>query len=754
MAFRIVFAVVGVILVSVLSDATAQTQKEQYLAYVRDTAEEQWAAYPERLEKWRQDVNSYVLWGYNPPGEPIYLADILSFLYEETGDIEYARRTARLLTDFGQLRTAYPQEAIAERIEYAHGLPAIANFFFLPPYSRSYMRIRDSGVLSGSDREQVESDLAFSLDFVFHFPEWGAHNRAMLRAEALYFGYVALPGHPHAPRWKQMAENIASDNLGAWQIEDATIYHPVWLTAIFSYAGISGQEHILDSPFMRYYGEYFKRLFSPADVIPDFGDADWNPSPEFYIAALEMLAARYRDPELKWVAERMWSRWERDSPQKSAWSAANFARAYRWTDDTLQPRRPTSRSQEVLDDIVGKKIVFRNGWDPESTFLLLNYRDEGDGGFRDREFLRNTISVEEEKMHHGNADENDISMLMVGGSLLLHDGGYRDGLPSGEFGAFRSDYFHNRMVVRKDKRDTRYQSVAEFVRNAGAYRPVQTRKIEFLTLDEVDMSRTRLIDTNLGYTWDRVIAYVKQHDYFLVVDAVRADITDYFTYTNFWHTQTVHESGPNYYVTSIDSVRSVAMPEGKRLLIQFLNNDAREDGYYVQKRHYQQEQAIFQSKSSHYRQGDYEIFVTALIPVDAGESIPPHLGRFRMLRDSAYPDAVGIEITHGDEVSILGIKIDLESGLVRENIRPRYTWEAGRTHFGPIETDAHFLFATIGNGHIRYAASEVLKVIHGQQVLMEALPNTHPLQLDGGPNRVGHVKWRFWQDRVPLTPRR
>ncbi len=27
--------------------------------------------------------------------------------------------------------------------------------------------------------------------------------------------------------------------------------------------------------------------------------------------------------------------------------------------------------------------------------------------------------------------------------------------------------------------------------------------------------------------------------------------------------------------------------------------------------------------------------------------------------------------------------------------------------------------------------------------LMEALPNTHALQLDGAPDRVGFVKWRF-----------
>ena len=80
--------------------------------------------------------------------------------------------------------------------------------------------------------------------------------------------------------------------------------------------------------------------------------------------------------------------------------------------------------------------------------MLLNYRDEGDGGLLFRDYLRDTIPVEEEKMTHGHADENSIVMLASGGALLLHDGGYRDFMPSGPYGAYRQDYFHNRLCVR------------------------------------------------------------------------------------------------------------------------------------------------------------------------------------------------------------------------------------------------------------------------------------------------------------------
>lgn len=745
MCFR-KWALIALLFVLPLCSSKAQSQKAAYLEYVQQAAESGWAEYPQVIATWKANVNPSVLWGYDAPAQPIYLADILGFLYHETGELRHAERAAQILAEYGDLRDAYPSDYDQARAEYVNGVPSLANFFFLPPYSRSYLQIRDAGVLEDPMGRKIESELAHSLDFVFHFPEWGSHNRAMLRAEGLYFGQLAMPEHPSAPRWKQMAEIIARDNLYHWEAEDATIYHPIWLNSVFAYADISDASPF-DGPFMRYYAEYFKQLFTPARTVPDLGDATWDPQPAAYIASFERLAAEYGDAELKWVAEEMFSKLM-ESGDLSVWSAGSIMRAYQWTDDALVATRPRSGSMEVLDDVVGKKVVFRDGWAPESTYLLLNYRDEGEGALATREFLRNTLSVEEEKMHHGSSDENSIVLLMDGGSVLLHDAGYRSGLPSGPFGAYRSDYFHNRIVVRKDMRD-RHQSVEEYVRNSGAYRPVRTQKIDFVTFEEAEVSRTRLMDDKIGYTWDRIITYVKPDGFFLVVDAVRSDVTDYYTLTNFWHAQRLHDSGEGYFVTSTDSIEGVALPTARRLLIQFLDNEAKVDGHYVQDRHGQDEHAIYQSKASHYRVGDYEVFVTALIPHDAGASVARDLERIRILPGTRYPEAIGFSIDRDDGTSYLGLKLNLDAEVVRENIRPRYTWEAGRTTYGPFETDAHVLFATVSADSIRFAASQVLQVRHEGDVLMEALPNTHGLQLDGAPDRVGYVKWRAWEDSVP-----
>lgn len=725
-------------------------QKADYLQYIEAAAESGWAAYPQVIAEWKANVNPSELWGYNAPSQPVYLADILGFLYRETGERRYAQRAATLLTDYGDLRNAYPDDYQTTRAEYASGMPALSNFFFLPAYSRAYLRIRGSGVLDEAARAKIERDLAHSLDFVFHFPEWGAHNRAILRAEALYYGYLAMPDHPSAARWQQMAEVIASDNLGEWEIEDASHYNAIWLRSLFAYADLAGQEAIFEQPFLPYYAEYYKQLFTPAHTMPDFGDAAWNPAWNYYVAVFERFATEYQDPELKWIAARLFDNMVTEASQPGVGVAWLLALAYDWADEALVPQQPDTRSQEVLDDVIGKKVVFRSGWDPDDTYLLLNYRDEGEGGFAHREFLRHTISVEEEKMHHGHSDENGIALLMDGGSVLLHEGGYRDDLPSGPYGQFRADYFHNRLVVRKDKRD-RYQSVPAFIHNSGAYRPVRTQKIDFLSLDAVDMSRTRLYDDHLGYAWDRIVTYVKDPGFFLVIDAVNIKQTDYFTFTNLWHTQTIHEQGNHRYLTSIDSIGSVVLPQNKQLQIHFLETYAKADSFYTEQRHYQQEQAIYQTQSSHYLAGSYEVFVTALVPQEVGAD-PASLPQFTLLKPEQYPEAIGIEIVHGGERAILGVKLDLEAERARENIRPRYTWERGRTSYGDFETDAHFFFATLSGDSLQYAASQVLKVLYKDRVLMEALPNTHGLQLDGEPPRVGYVKWRYWEDTVDATP--
>jgi hypothetical protein len=735
----------------------AQTLRRDYLRHIKYAAERGWAEYPRVIAEWKRGVRMSELWGYDAPAQPVYLADLLGFLYLETKDRVYAERARELLVAYGELKRPYDTlENRARRVEYRGGVPALTNFFYMPAYARAYLRVRESGVLSQADRGQIERELAFSLDHIFHFPEWGAHNRAMLRAESLYYGALALASHPRAAQWKQLAATLAEDSLKQWEVEDASGYSAVWLHSLFSYADASGDAEFFESPLVRYALDYFLHLIAPHGAVADFGDSHWRGGWDRFIPVFEKAATVYRNPRYKWAAGELLRRaaeLNSDAESRAAGVfnigtgvGSVFTDACRWADDAITPAKPTSLSREVLDDIVGKKVVFRTGWEPASTFLLLNYRDEGDGGWLHRDYLRRTISVEEEKMHHGHADENSVALLMSGGSVLLRDGGYRPALPSGEWGAWRADYFHNRVVARKNKRD-RSQSVFEFLRNSGAYRPVTTQKVDFLKFRDADASRTRVIDSDLGYQWDRVITHVKDGDYFIVIDGLKALRRDYFTFTNLWHTRKILSQGPQHFDTAYDRVGNETLPDAKSLLIYFPENGGgKQVGTYAEQRHFQDETAIYQTVSSHYEAGQMEVFVTVLIPHAKGADLERRMRQIRLMSVDKFPAAVGVEIDDGARRHALGVKLDWEMDLTHGGVGPRYVWERGRVRYGDFETDASFLFATRTGPEVRWAAATMTKVRYRDRALMEALPYTFGLQLDGSPPRAGYAKWRAWED--------
>ncbi len=723
----------------------AFAQKARYLVEIRAAAEKAWRDLPSGLQKWRENPNHSVLWGYNSPPQPLYLAGVYSYLYKVTGQELYAERSVALLAAYGDLRQTLPAGFEATRAEYEQGVPSISNFFYLPPYVRAVREVKGSAAFQGPAREKIERDVAESIDFIFRFPEWGAHNRAALRAEALLGAAEALPDHKSSARWRAMAMGIGADNLRHWEIEDATVYHPVWLHAVLSFGDIAGRADVARSPMMHYYMEYFSRLMAPSGLIPDFGDAYWLSSLEGLrmVAIFERMAATFGDQGAKWAALRLLETAKGFSDTLSSGDAYYLCDAHRWANETIVPRHPEGGSEEVIDDVIGKKVVFRNGWDPASTYMLVNYRDEGDGGWLGRHYLRNTISVEEEKMHHGHADENSIVLLMDSSSVLLHDAGYRNDLPSGAFGAWRQDYFHNRLVVRNEKRDQR-QDVLAFVQNSGAYHAVRTQKIDFVSLRDADMSRTRVTDEKRGYVWDRIVAYAREPGVFVVVDGVKATRPDYFTFTNFWHAGTVLDSNRHAFTIAVDSIGEAPVAGKRALKVLFLENTAKTEGYEPISRHRRTEQALYQTISSHYKAGDMEVFVTALIPVDRvarGGRIP----RVSLVPTSRPMQAVAVRIDAGEDRLTLGIKLDLESEIARENIRPRYQYDLGRTTYGGAETDAHFFTLREANGDVWVSAVNVLKFAYAGTTMMSALPNTHGLQLDGSKPRVGYSKWRVWE---------
>ncbi len=244
-----------------------------------------------------------------------------------------------------------------------------------------------SNQLDEAEREKTEGDIARSIEYLLRSQEWGTMNRAALRAESLAWAVRALPSHPRARTWEMQRRALGDDNWGNWQIEDATFYDGVWLYSLLGYADALGKrEELLKTPEMTYYAHYYLHLMSPAGMIPDFGDASWESNWAHFLVFFEAAAAVLKDPQRKWAAATISRNFIDFKDPSNVGLGYILLDCARWGSDSLAARPPTTLSEEVMEDVQGKKIVFRNGWQPTSTYLLLNYRDEGDGGLNFRDY--------------------------------------------------------------------------------------------------------------------------------------------------------------------------------------------------------------------------------------------------------------------------------------------------------------------------------------------------------------------------------
>jgi len=742
--------------------------RKQFVDYARSSADWVWDHKDSLVDAWRKTIDPQGIFGYRSPGHLLEMSAIYATLYDMEGKKKYAERAREILLTYDDYRSAFPAESARRKADYPDGAPALPDFFTTMRYIRAYDILHRKGFLKANEITEIENTIAHSLKFLLRTQEWGAMNRAALRVEALSWAVRAIPDHPVTKELRTAEAALLADNWGQWEIEDASLYHAVWL---YSLLGVADARNELDKlfklPEMYYYAHYFLNLMSPREMIPDYGDAHSLANWDRWMIFFEAAARAYNDPEMKWAATVIENKFLNLTNPRSVSLGYMLLDMGRFGSETIVPKQPAGGSAEVMEDIVGKKIVFRNGWDTKSAYMLLNYRDEGDGGLLFRDYLRDAIPVEEEKMTHGHADENSISLLMDNGSILLNDGGYRDFLPSGYFGSYRQDYFHNRLCVRAEKiwigqkaGEYRYsmsdypavkpQSVLDFLHNAGSYRRVETQKIDFLTFPDVDYSRTRLIDDEMGYEWDRAIVWIKDPGLYVVFDILKSRSEQYFTGINLWHSRKIVAEGPNWYDTQYDSLQTRVLDPEKNLLILFPKNHYR--FYQTEKanRYYQQEMAISEYSGQFFELGQHMAFVTVLVPHATGDSPEKWIKAIRYVGSEQEEDGVSVKITMGDRTTRVGVKCDLKMDNVHDYERPKYTWESGRIKVEDVETNADFFYTDLRGKQLAYTAVNLTKILYNGQLLFEQPSSYFGLNFDGQPDASRTGKARLWRDTIEV----
>jgi hypothetical protein len=618
----------------------------------------------------------------------------------------------------------------------------ITGFRNLPPFCLAYERLRERGLFNAEEQARIEAQIAASTASHFSYTDFGAQNRGLIDGVGFLSAARVVPGHPEAPRWRRYGEALVYDSRRQWSIEDSSIYQPFWLNYTLLLAELEGDSLAqAAAPTTRYYFDYARSLQMPDGLLPDWGDGDWTHMWSWNVANLVRASALLRDGTYLDSAIRLHSASMAFEKTLRGDQIYTTGLALRWLDRSLAPVHvPLIRSHEVLEDLVGKKIVFRSA---AGDYGLLTYRDEGPYARYQRDYQRAQLHAPEEKTHHGHSDENSFALLRHRGTVLLADGGYRRGFEDG----WRADLFHNRVVARAGfslQGDAFSHLLADTV-----YHSVQTEKIHFGTFGSLDYSRTRLVDEERGYTGDRIVLFAPETGLYLVVDSVLIDRPGPKAFFNIWHPDRIISAGDNYVVSRPEVIwvrkETWPNPADSDLLIQFLDSRDKVVDRRALDRRFHESEAFSQSLHGYFFQGQRLTFVTVLRPHVSGSFSPAMLEDVALLT-GPHDDGrtLGLKFTlNGDPVEV-GLKLDQNIGLTNLRGRPMFDWKTGSVAYGRLRTDADFAFVrTRSDGSREFAFLYGSRLEH-EGVPLFNMPENHEMYQGPGDFRAADIR-----DKMP-----
>ncbi len=725
-------------------------KKADYLAYVTKAAKVGRETYEQSIETWKNNFDADFMFGYSSPGNISSQIHMEGLLYNLTGEVEKAEFIRNGLLQPMELAAIFPEEIRKQRKEYYRGVPLMEPLFQLHAYINAYFDIKDTGLLSDEDIAVVKQSVIQSITPLIFCPEWGAHNRSMLRACALVQAVHVIGDTEETREWIKLADYLAEESIGRWSIEDAAHYIPLWLFANIMYAKWSSKEEFFYSrPQTRYYFDYAVHLLTPEGQMPGFGDAWFHSNWQIWVACLEMGATKYKSGEMKAAAEKMYDFGMKKVTGTYSPGLGNYmAYAYKWADDSVEPVDINFKSEEVLDELIGKKITFRD----DRTYMLYNYRDEGLYGYIPRQYLRTSIPVKAEKMHHGHGDENSMAHLEIDGNILLHEGGYREKLPNGKY---RADLYHNKLVFREGIKDFS-QGNFNALHDDGYYKHVKTEKIHFQTYDKVDYLRTRNHYEPLDLMWDRCVTRIKDSEVYIIVDWVEAGTDRVVTIGNLWHSQNAEKISENSYETYVDDIRRgqndktpYENEKDLSLLIEFLTGDTNVSRDETM-RNYCESAMVSEAVAVSLKKGERRVFITVLTPHKREMSASLSTGKTEIVELGDDKGYICIKYS-GTTETILTYKLDLSLGVhpYDEDRAPAYDWESGKLDYGNITTDADFSFVEKRNDSVEYGILNGCRLHYeGKNIFSTPRYTTRDFMVEKF-KEIDH-KWRSWSGTAEL----
>jgi hypothetical protein len=715
-------------------------KRSDYAAFISESYAREEDRLGDEIASWEKRASTdNPLLGYQAPKFPLQLASVAAFLFEQKDDVALGRQAVEVLLRYRQFTQVYPAQTVSFRPEYTEGVPPLDGVFDPVVFSAACERLRP--VLNPQEYVDLARIAADSLRPLWRFPEWGGHNRAMLRAASLATCACTFSDHPEANSWLELADELAEESWGRWSIEDAMMYQAHWLRAMILYARCRRRNLVsLIQPRMTV--RAITQMLSPLGILPDFGDSHWLMHSHWeWTALLEWGAGVYQDPEMKWGAEKIWQFQQRESP--NLYAASALILAWEWCDDRIVAAVPQD-TPDALDDLVMKKLVFRTGWESPAAYACVNYRDEGDYALTARNYLRTNLAVSAEKMHHGHADEGGFSLLVHDGTVLLHESGYREQPPDG---IYRADVFHNRLVWRDGSRlpGTR---AWDYLKDNGHYKPVRSERLYQSRLCGIDIRRIRITDAVQGLAWDRSIFFIPQIPCWVIVDGLAALRAGPRTASLFWWTQQLLERGNIWFKTWIAHIQTWQNVQNSALwvFIPEIPGQANELSVDTQRRSFQDEILLSNTWSGELRLNRAINFATILIPAAFQDASPISPDKVSVINSQPGGRGIGIKFTCAGEEYLLTSINDLECGYLQEDVRPRFTAGQGWCQVGALESDAVFSVVRSRGSAGKIGFLNGTRLVYQGRERFQMLPNA--MFQEDGSHPVGITSRFRWEGQL------
>jgi autotransporter-associated beta strand protein len=288
-----------------------------------------------------------------------------------------------LYTATGGSNTDYA-ELIRDSLMFEAEVPSTDTQFSLGSMAYSYAQVKND--IGAEYRQTIESMLAQHANSGLTMESGTEMNRGILNTLGLLRVSKLLPDHTNCPAWTAAWNNNWTNGLLRIKDtnEDSINYNNLWLYSMMLVVDELGidQETFYNQPWVEEIFERHLNVRTPLGVEPEvnYGTLSYGDGSS---ACWEWAGKIYQDGRYRWAAQRIINFYR---AQPACTNRMPRFPLFLYTDDSITPVEPSGGSyysHRRYDREFPNKLVLRNGYGSNATFLALNLFNLGGHGIAD-----------------------------------------------------------------------------------------------------------------------------------------------------------------------------------------------------------------------------------------------------------------------------------------------------------------------------------------------------------------------------------